>query len=164
MPEPSLKARVRNSIQYTFFWLSARKDVPKSWFRGGFSNVKLIRFSLVVFALLNFSAVALGSTVWNSATPYSLWLGFASAAYIIIAIVYLLGLRAWYGPSSLFLVVSLAVNYLFNSGGGPVALSQSASPWFNGFIVLTWVYLVVVGLLLMRYDRGSRLNDLLVQS
>jgi hypothetical protein len=34
----------------------------------------------------------------------------------------------------------------------------------RGFSLMAWLYLLVVGLILMRLDPGSRLNDLLKQS
>ena len=156
--------RIHNRLRFAFFWLSVRKDVPKQWFKGSYSTIKIVRFSLVFFALLNFSAVALGSPNWNTATTYSLWLGFASAAYLLIAIVYFLGLRMWYGPTSAFLILSAIINYLFDSAGGPDALTGGSTALFNDAIAVTWLYLVVVGLIMMRYDRGSKLNDLLSQS
>ncbi|MDE1823597.1 MAG: hypothetical protein KGI00_04190 [Candidatus Micrarchaeota archaeon] len=156
--------RIGSDMRVAFAWLAFRKDTPAAWFRGSYSWIKIVRFSLVVLALLNFSAVALGSPDWNTATPYSLWLGFASAAYIIIAIVYFLGLRMWYGPVAAFLIISAILNYAFDSSGGPDALSPLNQPTFNNLIALSWVYLVLVGLALMRYDKGSRINEMLQQS
>ncbi|MDE1851708.1 MAG: hypothetical protein KGH69_03410 [Candidatus Micrarchaeota archaeon] len=156
--------RLGSDVRVAFAWLAFRKDTPASWFRGSYSWIKIVRFSLVALALLNFSGMALGSPDWNTATPYSLWLGFASAAYIIVAVVYFLGLRMWYGPVAAFLVLSAILNYMFDSRGGPDALSPLNSPSLNNFIALSWIYLVVVGLALMRYDKGSKLNELLQQS
>ncbi|HVA83259.1 MAG TPA: hypothetical protein VNF06_03785 [Candidatus Aquilonibacter sp.] len=154
---------LQNRLRYLFFWLEVRKDVPKNWFKGNYSPIKLARFSMVLLALLNFSAVALGSPNWNAATVYSLWLGFASAIYIIVAIIYMLGFRMWYGLSSGFLVLSAIVNYMFDSAGGPDALSATGVT-FNNLIALSWLYLVLMGLILMRYDKGSKLNSVLQES
>lgn len=156
--------RFKSSLQEAFIWLSFRKNAPQEWFKGSYSPIKLVRMSLVIIALLNFSAVALGSPDWNAATTYSLWLGFASAIYVIVAIVYFLGLRMWYAPSSIVLLLSGGINYAFDSAGGPDALTPFTSPSFNDIIALSWVYLIVVGVLIMRYDKGSKLNELLQQS
>lgn len=152
-----------NNIRYALFWLEVRKDVPKRWFKGGYSLIKLARFSMVFFALINFSAVALGSPNWNSATIYSLWLGFASALYILVGIIYMLGFRMWYGMSSAFLIISALINYSIDSTGGPDALTATPVS-FNNLIALTWLYLVLMGLVLMRYDKGSKLNSVLQES
>ena len=154
----------KTQLRYAFAWLAVRKGLPVEWFRGGYSWIKIVRFSLVAFSLLNFSAVALGSPNWNSATLYGLWLGFASAAYIILAVIYFLGLRMWYGPAAGFAIFAAIINFLFDSRGGPDALSSLNNPNFNDLVGLTWLYLVVVGILIMRYDRGSKINEMLQQS
>ena len=73
MASVSLSERLRRlkiSIKALPLWLSARGDMPKSWFYGSFGRVKLVRFSLVILALLDFSAVALGNPVWNFANYF----------------------------------------------------------------------------------------------
>lgn len=153
-----------NNLRFALFWLEVRKDVPKKWFAGNYSPIKLARFSMVLLSLLNFSAVALGSPNWNVASPYSLWLGFASAGYIILALIYMLGFRMWYGLSLVFLVISAIINYSFDAAGGPDALSSSTNLLFNNVVAFTWLYLVLMGLVLMRYDKGSKLNSVLQES
>ena len=145
-------------------WLSARSNTPKSWFAGGYSRIKIMRFSLVVLALLDFSAVALGNPIWNYANYLSLWFGLVGAGYIIIAVVYLLGLRMWYGPNEIFLLLSAFVNLYLGAGSDMNPLGSLGSHGFNFVLSLTWVYLVLVGLLMMRYDKGSKINELLSQS
>ena len=145
-------------------WLSAKSNTPKSWFAGGYSRIKIMRFSLVVLALLDFSAVALGNPIWNYANYLSLWFGLVGAGYIIIAVVYLLGLRMWYGPNEIFLLLSAFVNLYLGAGSDMNPLGSLGSHVFNFVLSLTWVYLVLVGLLMMRYDKGSKINELLSQS
>ena len=145
-------------------WLSARSNTPKSWFAGGYSRIKVVRFSLVVLALLDFSAVALGNPVWNYANYLSLWFGLVEAGYIIIAVVYLLGLRMWYGPNVAFLLLSAFINLYLGAGSDINPLGSLGSHGFNFILSLTWIYLVLVGLIIMRYDKGSKINELLAQS
>ncbi len=145
-------------------WLSARSDTPKSWFAGGYSLIKTVRFSLVMLALLDFSAVAIGNPIWNTASYLSLWFGLVEAGYIVIAIVYLLGLRMWYGPNVAFLVLSALANMHLGAGGDLNPLGSLGSSGFNFIISLTWIYLVIVGIVIMRYDKGSKINGLLSQS
>jgi hypothetical protein len=151
------------NLRYRFAWLSAR-DMPSAWSRGSYSWVKIIRFSLVVFALLNSAALALGSPSWNVANLFSLWLGFVFAAFLLIAVIYFLGLRMWYAGATAFLIVAAVINYLFNAAGGPLALSSYTTVSLSTALALGWLYLVVVGIIIMRYDKGSKLNELLQQS
>lgn len=161
--ESEFLRELKNNLRYALFWLEVRKDTPKQWFKGNYSPIKLARFSMVFFALINFSAVALGSPNWNSASLYTLWLGLASAFYIIVAIIYMLGFRMWYGLSSGFLILSAIINYMLDSAGGPDALTSTPAS-FNNLIALTWLFLVLMGLVLMRYDKGSKLNAVLQES
>lgn len=151
-------------LNYRLAWFSAKSDMPSDWSKGSYSAVKIVRFSLVVFALLNSAALALGSNSWNTTSFYSLWLGVVFAAFILIAVIYFLGLRMWYGVSTGFLIFSAVVNYLLNPAGGPLALSSYTEPSLNLVIALSWLYLVIVGIAIMRYDKGSKLNELLKQS
>lgn len=151
-------------LRYFNVWLSAR-SLPKNWVRGNFSKIKLLRFSMVIISLISFSSVALGSTVWNSASFAGLWYGAISAGYVLTAMIFLLGMRMWYGAGEAFFIVSGIINLGINDAGtGFNPLGAAANAYVNSFIAIFWVYLVIVGLLMMRYDKGSKLNDLLQQS
>jgi hypothetical protein len=154
----------KNQMRYSFAWFSVKKGLPTSLSSGSYSWIKLVRFSLVVFALLNSAALALGSPSWNVANLFSLWLGFVFAAFILIAVIYFLGLRMWYSAATGFLIVAAVVNYLFNAAGGPLALSSYTTVTLSTALAVGWLYLVIVGIAIMRYDKGSKLNELLQQS
>lgn len=149
------------NLRYRFAFLAARSDLPSKWSSGSYSWVKIIRFTLVVFALLNSAGLALGSPSWNVANLFSLWLGFVFAAFLLIAIIYFLGLRMWYSGATAFLIIAAVVNYLFNAAGGPLALSSYTTFSLSTALAFGWLYLVIVGIAIMRYDKGSKLNDLL---
>lgn len=151
-------------LRYLFVWVEARNDIPKRLIEGRYSIIKIARFTITILALLSFSSVALGSPVWNSATYAGLWYGLVSAGYVIAAMIFLLGLRMWYGPSVAFFIISAIVNLSINSGSGLNPLGAAGSINFDDILSVFWVYLVVVGLLLMRYDKGSKINDILSQS
>jgi hypothetical protein len=70
----------------------------------------------------------------------------------------------WYGAATAFLIVAAVVNYLFNAAGGPLALSSYTTVSLSTALALGWLYLVIVGIVIMRYDKGSKLNELLKQS
>jgi len=167
MASVAFKERVRRfklGISAMFIWLAARRNTPKSWFSGSYSTIKLVRFSLVILALFDFSAVALGNPIWNSANLVSLWFGLAEAGYVIIAMIYLLGLRMWYAANEVFLIGSAIINFSLGSSAGLNPLGALGSVTLNTILALTWLYLVIVGLIMMRYDKGSKVNELLLQS
>ncbi len=137
-------------------------DTPKSWFRGSYSRIKTLRLSLCLAALLSYSAFSLG-TDFTTASFINLWFGLASSGYIIIAFIYLLGFRMWYAPTTLFMIVSALINFAININGGPLGVGTATSV-FTTATMLLWLYLLVVGVVAMRYDRGSKINEMLKQS
>ena len=77
---------------------------------GGYSKIKFLRFTILTFALLNAAAHLYASP---SSFPYvTFWLEIEVAAFIVIGLVFLLGLRIWYLPSVFFTVFNLAVYLL----------------------------------------------------
>lgn len=166
MVAPSFKERVRQtkiSLREWFFMLQLRPGIPKSWYSGGYSRIKFVRFSMVVLALLSYSALSLG-TNFTAATFLNLWYGLIAAGYVIVAIVYLLGLRMWYAPSTLFLIISALINLALNFSGGPLGLGPAATLAFAVVVGIFWLYLVIAGLFMLRYDKGSKINEMLLQS
>jgi hypothetical protein len=166
MVSPSFKERLRRvpiAIREWLFMLGARKDTPRNWFSGSYSRIKLVRVSLVIAALLNYSAFAQGSN-YLEATFTNLWYGLVYAGYIIVSMIFLFGLRMWYGPAIAFTILNVVINLMINFAGGPFALGTTANPAFAYATALIWTYTVVVGLLMMHYDKGSKINEMLQQS
>lgn len=164
MVRPSLKEDLRQAkigLKEWFFWLSVR-ETPKSWFAGGYSRIKWMRFTLGIVSLLCYSALALGYN-FTLANYFDIWVGLAGAGYIIIALIYILGLRMWYAPSVLFFLVSAIINIMINVHGGPLGVG-AATPDFLATSVIMWLYVVIVGTIAMPYDKGSKINDALMQS
>jgi hypothetical protein len=132
--------------------------------------IKWIRFTLVVFALLNVAAHLFASP--GATKPITFWLEIEVAVYLMVGVIYLLGLRFWYGPAVLFSVFNLFVYML----SGLVAIPLlSAHPltghveflkysFGRGFSLLSWLYLIIVGAWMMARDRGSKVNELLRNS
>ncbi|WP_393970677.1 hypothetical protein OXIME_000902 [Oxyplasma meridianum] len=91
------------------------------------------------------------------------------SAFIVISVVFLLGLRIWYLPSIIFTLFNLIL-YLVSGivaipPISPVALTghiQFADYSFGrSFSLIAWLYIIIVGLFALKVDKGSRLNDLL---
>jgi hypothetical protein len=134
---------------------------------GGYSKIKFLRFTLLSFALIDAAAHLYASP---SSYPYvTFWLEIEVAAFIVIGIVFLLGLRIWYLPSVLFTAFNLIV-YLLS---GVIALPPISPTALTGhiefanysfgraFSMVAWIYIIVVGSISIRIDKGSKLNDLL---
>ncbi len=134
---------------------------------GGYSKIKFLRFTVLSFALLNAAAHLYASP---SSFPYvTFWLEIEVAAFIVIGMVFLLGLRIWYLPSVLFTMFNLAVYFLSGVVAlppiSPVALAghiQFANYSFGrAFSLIAWLYIIIVGLISIKVDKGSKLNDLM---
>ena len=127
-----------------------------------------VRLSLAFFALLDTAAHLFASP---GATPVvSYWIDIETASYSLIAVIYLLGLRQFYGPPVLFTAYNLTMFFL----SGLVTLPFGINPaplvghvqflqysFGRGFSLLAWLYLLVVGLWMLKADPGSRVNALL---
>ena len=136
---------------------------------GGYSKIKIVRFFVMGFALLDAAA-----HLYASPASYPLvtfWLEIEVSAFIVIGIVFLLGLRIWYLPSILFTLFNLVV-YLIS---GIVALPPISPTALTGhvdfnnysfgraFSLIAWLFITIVGSLLLFYDKGSKINELLIQ-
>ncbi len=134
---------------------------------GGYDLVKLARFSVVVFALLNVAAHLYALPGISPIVTF--WLEIEVAAFIVIGIVFLLGLRMWYLPSILFAAFNLVIFLLsgvFALGAinpapltGHIEFAQYS--FGRAFSLAGWVYLIVAGTILLFKDKGSALNTLL---
>jgi hypothetical protein len=130
--------------------------------------LELWRLSLVFFALTDVAAHLFASP--GATTLVSYWIDIESAAYGLIAVVYLLGLRRYYGPPILFTAYNLVMFFL--SGVIPLPFGISPAPlaghvqfldysFGRGASVAAWLYLLIVGMVMLKKDPGSRLNHLL---
>ena len=74
---------------------------------GGYSKIKFLRFSLLFFAIIDAAAHLYASP---STYPYvTFWLEIEVSAFIVMSVVFLLGLRIWYLPSILFTIFNLVL-------------------------------------------------------
>lgn len=130
--------------------------------------MELWRLSLVFFALTDVAAHLFASP---GATPIvSYWIDIETATYGLIAVVYLLGLRRYYGPPVLFTAYNLLMFFLSGVVALPFGISQAPLvghvaflhySFGRGMSLTAWVYLLVVGMIMLKKDPGSRLNRLL---
>ena len=133
-------------------------------------QVHWLRFSLAFFALVN-----VASHLYALPAKYpvqTLWLEGEVAFYVMVAVVYILGLRMWYVPAILYTVFNLLAFFLSGIITIPGITSTVFSThltvfqysWGRGLSVLAWAYLLVVGVYMLWADKGSGLNKLLKDS
>jgi hypothetical protein len=166
MVSPSIKERFRRAginLRLLEFWLGTYKGLPPAWSRGGYSRIKFARLSIALAALLNVSVLMMPTSIGGTSLV-NVWFGFVASAYILAAIVFLLGLRIWYLPSVLFFIVSAIVSLLISSSYFQPAAWAASSDWTMIVAFAAFAYVVVGGLVLMKYDNGSGVNTALSMS
>jgi hypothetical protein len=131
-------------------------------------NLDLMRLSLVFFALIDVAAHLFANP---GATPIvSYWIDIETATYGLIAVVYLLGLRRYYLLPILFTGYNMTMYFLSGLMALPFGINktpllghlQFAQYSFGrGLSLAAWLFLFIMGIVAMKKDPGSKLNDLL---
>lgn len=126
------------------------------------------RLSLVFFAVLDVAAHLFASP---GATPIvSYWIDIETAAYSLIAVIYLLGLRQYYGPPIVFTAYNLFMFFLSGVMALPFGINKAPLAghvaflqysFGRGFSLVAWLYLLIVGIWMLKADPGSPLSALL---
>jgi hypothetical protein len=133
-------------------------------------NIHWVRFFLVLVALVDAAAHIFAAPA--KSPEVTLWLDGEVVLYVLIAMVYLLGLRMWYLPALAYSVLNLVLFFISGFVAIP-GISKAAltghlafSHYYfgRGFSVGAWIFLLVVGALMLKLDRGSKLNELLRDS
>ncbi len=140
------------------------------WIKSANNKIHWLRFSLVFFALLDVAAHIYSSP--GSTAYVTFWLETEVAFYIIIAVVYLLGLRMWYTPALLYSLLNISIYFV---SAFIVIPGITTSP-LTGHIqflsyglgrlisLIAWLYLIIFGTIALKYDKGSKLDELLIDS
>lgn len=133
-------------------------------------NIHWVRFLLVLVALADAAAHIFAAPAKSA--EVTLWLDGEVVMYALIAVTYLLGLRMWYLPALLYsalnLVLFLVSGFIAIPGITTAALTGhlAFSHYYfgRGFSVGAWIVLLVVGSVMLKLDKGSKINDLLRDS
>jgi len=132
--------------------------------------IRWLRFSMVIVALLDAAAHIFASPA--STAPQTFWLETEVAFYVLIAVIFLLGLRSWYVPTIAYSMLNVLLFFISAFVAIPL-ISHAALvghvqfgqfSFGRGFSLGGWVWLIVVGWILTRIDRGSKLDELLKDS
>ena len=129
--------------------------------------VRWLRVSMVVVGLL--TAAAHLFALPGSTPQVTFWLETEVVGYVMVAIIFLLGLRSWYAYTigysllnvGLFFVSALVILPGITHGLLLGHIDWAQYSYGRGFALGGWVYLIAVGGILLRYDRGSLLDELL---
>ena len=143
---------------------------PVKVFSLGNRSVKWLRFSMVVLALLDAAAHIFASPASTPAQTF--WLETEVAFYILISMIYLLGLRSWYSPAIAYSVINLLLFFLSAFVTIPLVTHSTLTghvqfglySFGRGFSLVGWMWLILVGLFLNRVDQGSKIDHLLRES
>ena len=100
----------------------------------------------------------------------SFWFAVEVIAYTLIAVVFLLGLRTWYTLAMAFNAFNLVIYFLSGVIGIPGVTPGAFPGRFDimlglssiNIIIIGWVVVLVLGLIMLKYDPGSELDRLLV--
>ncbi len=132
-----------------------------------FDKIHWLRFSLAFFALMEVAAHLFASP---GATPQiTFYLETEIAFYIIISVVYLLGIKIYYVPSLLYSLFNISLFFLSafiiipgvstSLLTGHIAFSQYS--YGRSISLFSWIYLIIIGLVLLKIDKGSEINNLI---
>ncbi|HVC58365.1 MAG TPA: hypothetical protein VND15_02720 [Candidatus Acidoferrales bacterium] len=130
------------------------------------NNVGLFRFSLVISAVAAAAAHIFSSPSGSALGQY--WFNVEVIVYAVLAVTFMLGLKRWYILAVAFSAFNLA---LFLLAGviaipGVTTAPLAANLNFSGYdisrlaSVATYIYIILAGLVLMLYDKGSKLEKL----
>lgn len=131
-------------------------------------NLDRLRLSMVLFALVDVAAHLFASP--GSTPIVSYWIDIETATYGLIAVVYLLGLRRYYLLPILFTAYNMVMYFVSGFVALPLGINktplighlQFAQYSFGrGFSLLAWLYLLIMGIVMLKKDPGSKINDLL---
>ena len=133
-------------------------------------NIHWARFALALVALVDAAAHIFASPA--KSPEVTLWLDGEVVLYVLIAMIYLLGLRMWYLPALAYSALNVVL--FFVSGfvaipGITIAaltghLAFSHYYFGRGFSLGAWIFLLLVGGAMLKLDKGSKLNEWLRDS
>ncbi len=129
-----------------------------------------LRFSLAFFALLNVASHLFASPGATNAVTF--WLETEVAFYSLIGVIYILGLRIWYVPAVLYSILNIFIFFVSAFVIIPGVTTQLLVGhiqflqygYGRAISLFAWIYLIILGVVAIRYDKGSELNTMLERS
>ncbi len=95
------------------------------------------------------------------------WFGIETIAYTVIAVVFLLGIRRWYAAATIFNGFNVVLYFLSGYTAIPGITSMAfgsrlnalTSSLPNAVMIISWIVLLIFSIVLLKYDRGSKLEE-----
>jgi len=130
------------------------------------NKIALFRLSLAIFAVMA-AAAHIFSSPSNSMLG-QFWFNVEVVVYTVLAVAFILGLRRWYILAVAFSAFNMGLFLLAGFAAIPGITTAPLAANLNFFhydisrlaSVVTYVYIILAGLVLMLYDKGSKLEKL----
>ncbi len=95
------------------------------------------------------------------------WFDIETIAYTVIAVVFLLGIRRWYAAATLFNGFNVVLYFLSGYTAIPGITSMAfgsrlnalTSSLPNAVMIISWLALLVLSIIFLKYDKGSKLEN-----
>ena len=146
--------KIRESIMH--------QNLPKNY-----DKIHFLRFFVAIFAL--FDAAAHMYAVPGASSGVTFYLDTETAIYIMVGVLFIMGLKSYYLIAWIYNVGNLFLYFL----SGLIAIPGLYSTVLVGHIAFSqysygralslagWLVILIFGFILMKYDKGSKLNELL---
>ena len=95
------------------------------------------------------------------------WFDIETITYAVIAVVFLLGIRRWYAAATVFNGFNVVLYFLSGYTAIPGITSMAfgsrlnalTSSLPNAVMIISWIALLILSIIFLKYDRGSELED-----
>ncbi len=95
-----------------------------------------------------------------------LWFEIETIAYTVIAVVFLLGIRRWYGAAAVFNAFNVLIYFLSGYTAIPgittmafgSRLAEFGSSLSGSVLMVSWIALLILSIVFLKYDKGSELE------
>ncbi|MDE1856271.1 MAG: hypothetical protein KGH49_03495 [Candidatus Micrarchaeota archaeon] len=130
------------------------------------SKVAFLRFSLAIFAILNAAAHLYPSPSGSMAGQF--YFNLEVILYSVIALMFVLGLKRWYAIATVYSVLNIALFIIAGTVTLPGITGSALTSNLDFmhydisrlFSVVSYIYLIFAGLVLIKLDKGSKIERL----
>ncbi len=148
------KGKIHESVMY--------QNLPKNY-----DKIHFVRFFVAIFAL--FDAAAHMFAVPGASPGVTFYLDTETAIYILIGVLFIMGLKSYYLIAWVYNIWNLCLYFI----SGLIVIPGLYSTVLVGHIAFSqysygrtlslagWLVILIFGFILMKYDKGSRINELL---
>lgn len=130
------------------------------------SKVAFLRLSLAIFAILNAAAHLYPSPSGSMAGQF--YFNLEVILYSVIALMFVLGLKRWYAIATVYSMLNIALFIIAGTITLPGITGSALTSNLDFmhydisrlFSVVSYIYLIFAGLVLIKLDKGSKIERL----